>query len=71
MKKAISREKFLDQLPEYQTKVDKSQRIVVGVNKFKEKNEKIDIPILNINEETGRNQIEQLQILKKIEANQT
>ena len=49
----------------YQTKVDKSQRIVVGVNKFKEKNEKIDIPILNINEETGRNQIEKLKKLKK------
>ena len=50
---------------EYQSKVDNQERIVVGVNKFKENNEEIDIPLLDINEDVGINQIKQLQILKK------
>ena len=50
---------------EYQSKVDNQERIVVGVNKFKENNEEIDIPLLDINEDVGSNQIKQLQILKK------
>ena len=41
------------------------QRIVVGVNKFTDKSDEIDIPILNLNEDAGLNQIKQLKILKK------
>ena len=50
---------------EYQAKVDSVQRIVVGVNKFMDKSDEIDIPILNLNEDAGLNQIKQLKILKK------
>ncbi len=50
---------------EYQAKVDNSQRIVVGVNKFEERNEEIEIPLLDINEDAGLTQINQLKILKK------
>ncbi len=50
---------------EYQAKVDELRRIVVGVNKFKNKHDEIDIPILNLNEDAGAYQINQLKILKK------
>ena len=50
---------------EYQSKVDNHKRIVVGVNMFEEKNEEIDIPLLDINEDAGVNQIKQLQKLKR------
>ena len=41
------------------------QRIVVGVNKFMDRSDEIDIPLLNLNEDAGANQIKQLKILKK------
>ena len=50
---------------EYQAKVDKIQRIVVGVNKFRDVNEEIDIPLLEINDDAGITQIQQLKILKE------
>ena len=50
---------------EYQAKVDKIQRIVVGVNKFRDVNEEIDIPLLEINDDAGTTQIQQLKILKE------
>jgi len=50
---------------EYQAKVDSVKRIVVGVNKFMDKSDEIDIPLLNLNEDAGLNQIKQLKILKK------
>ena len=50
---------------EYQAKVDELKRIVVGVNKFKDKHDEIDFPLLNLNEDAGVNQINQLKILKK------
>ena len=50
---------------EYQSKVDNLQRIVVGVNRFRDMNEKIDIPLLEINDDAGIKQIHQLQLLKR------
>ena len=50
---------------EYQTKVDKNHRIVVGVNKFKDNSKEIDIPLLEIDDNVGMNQIRQLKLLKK------
>ena len=50
---------------EYQAKVDKNHRIVVGVNKFKDNSEEIDIPLLKIDDNVGMNQIRQLKLLKK------
>ena len=46
------------------------QRIVVGVNKFTDKSDEIDIPLLNLNEDAGLNQIKQLKILKRKEVRQ-
>ena len=50
---------------EYQAKVDKNHRIVVGVNKFKDNSNEIDIPLLKIDDNVGMNQIRQLKLLKK------
>ncbi|MAJ44277.1 MAG: methylmalonyl-CoA mutase [Candidatus Marinimicrobia bacterium] len=49
---------------EYQKKVENNQRIIVGINDFVKENEKIDIPILEINPETEMNQVDKLKRLK-------
>jgi len=49
---------------DYQRKVDGKQRIVVGVNEFVKEDEEIDISLLEIGEEAGKQQIEALSDLK-------
>ena len=49
---------------EYQSKVDNGERVVVGVNKFANENEEIDIPILEIDTRAEKNQMETLSIVK-------
>ena len=49
---------------DYQNKVDKGKRIVVGVNKFIKDNEEIDIPILEIGSEAGQDQLKKLEELR-------
>ena len=49
---------------DYQAKVDSNKRIVVGVNEYVKENEEIEIPILEINDETGKNQCIKLQEIK-------
>ena len=49
---------------EYQKKVEDNQRIIVGINDFVKKNEKINIPILEINPETEILQVEKLNRLR-------
>mgnify|MGYP001415181648 CR=1 FL=1 len=56
---------------EYQAKVDQKQRIVVGVNEFVKKDEKIEIPILKLGEESEINQIKAIEELRKKRDNQT
>ncbi len=48
----------------YNDKLENKERYVVGVNKFINKNEKIDIPILEITEEVQKEQINNLKLLK-------
>ena len=50
---------------DYQSKIDNKDRIVVGVNKFVNKNEKIDIPILEISSKIEQKQKAKLASLKK------
>ena len=50
---------------EYQLKVDGQERIVVGVNKFINENEKVEIPTLDIGLESGRDQVKKIKALKK------
>ena len=50
---------------DYQSKIDNNSRIVVGVNDFIKKNEKIDIPILEITKAVSDKQIAKLKMLKK------
>ena len=50
---------------EYQAKVDKNHRIVIGVNKYKDNSNEIDIPLLKIDDNVGMNQIRKLKLLKK------
>ena len=48
----------------YQKQVDDKDRIIVGVNDFVKKDEKIEIPILEISKETQKNQIAKLNDIK-------
>jgi methylmalonyl-CoA mutase N-terminal domain/subunit len=50
---------------EYQSKVDEKRRIVVGVNKFIKDHEEIEIPVLEIDTETGADQCKKLGELKQ------
>jgi methylmalonyl-CoA mutase N-terminal domain/subunit len=49
---------------DYQKKVDKKDRYIVGVNSFIKENEKIEIPILEIREEVQKEQIDRLNQVK-------
>ena len=49
---------------DYQKKVDKKDRYIVGLNSFIKENEKIEIPILEIREEVQREQIDRLNQVK-------
>ena len=55
---------------EYQEKVDQKRRIVVGVNKFVKKGEKIEIPILKLGKESEVNQTKTIEELRKKRNNQ-
>ena len=55
---------------EYQEKVDQKRRIVVGVNKFVKKGEKIEIPILKLGKESEVNQTKAIEELRKKRYNQ-
>ena len=50
---------------DYQRRVDSKRRIVVGVNEFSKNNEEIEIPILEIRKEVGKEQIEGLKSLRE------
>lgn len=50
---------------EYQEKVDQKRRIVVGVNEFVKKGEKIEIPILKLGKESEVNQTKAIEELRK------
>jgi len=49
---------------EYQSKIDTKKRIVVGVNKFQQIDEELNIPLLEISDEVGLEQINNLKLLK-------
>ncbi len=49
----------------YQRQIETKERIQVGVNKYVNENEKIDMTILKIDPETERKQVESLKKLKK------
>lgn len=55
---------------EYQKKVERGERIVVGVNKFALKNEKIKIPILKVDPEVEKEQYRRLKELREKRDNQ-
>jgi methylmalonyl-CoA mutase N-terminal domain/subunit len=49
----------------YQDEIEKKERLIVGVNAFKDKEEKLEIPILKIDATVERQQIESLKRMKK------
>ena len=49
----------------YQDEIEKKDRIIVGVNAYKEKDEKLEIPILKIDPAVEQEQLENLKKLKK------
>ncbi len=50
---------------QYQVEIENKDRYIVGVNAFQDKDEKIDIPLLQISPETEKRQIERLKQLKR------
>ena len=50
---------------QYQMEIERNDRIIVGVNAFKEENEKIEIPLLQISPEVEKRQIMQLKELRR------
>ena len=50
---------------EYQAKIEKHQRYIVGVNEFVKENEEIQIPILEIGQEIQEKQISKLNNIRK------
>jgi methylmalonyl-CoA mutase N-terminal domain/subunit len=55
---------------QYQDEIDKDERIIVGVNRFADPDEKIEIPILLIPDEVERQQTDRMNELKKTRDNQ-
>ncbi len=49
----------------HQQELDKKERIIVGVNRFKDADEKIDIPILHIGEDVHDKQVAKLKKLRE------
>jgi len=49
----------------HQQELDRGERVIVGVNRFKDKDERIEIPILKIGEEVGDRQRERLKSLRE------
>jgi methylmalonyl-CoA mutase N-terminal domain/subunit len=50
---------------QYQREIENNERIIVGINAYKDENEKIEIPILQVSPEVEKKQIERLKKLKK------
>ncbi len=55
---------------QYQREIEEKERIIVGVNDFVEKDEKIEIPILEIKREVEEKQIQRINELKQSRDNQ-
>ncbi len=49
----------------HQQELDRKERLIVGVNAFKNKNEEIDIPILKIGEHVEKEQVQRLRDLRE------
>ncbi len=49
----------------YQLEIENNDRYIVGVNAFKDKDEKIEIPLLQISPEVEQEQVKRLQALKR------
>jgi len=49
----------------YQDEIDNKDRIIVGVNAYRSPDEKLDIPILKIDEAVGQGQVDSLKKMKK------
>ena len=50
---------------QYQMEIERNDRLIVGVNAFKEKDEKIEIPLLQISPEVEKQQVKQLKQLRQ------
>jgi len=55
---------------QYQKEIEEKRRIIVGLNEYKMKNEKIEIPILEIDPQVERDQHKRLETLRKERDNQ-
>ncbi|RMF68185.1 MAG: methylmalonyl-CoA mutase [Calditrichaeota bacterium] len=65
IEKGFFQKEIANAAKKYQQEIDKKERIIVGVNAFKEKSEKLDIPILRIDEKVEAEQVANLKKLKR------
>jgi len=70
IEKGFFQKEIADAAFRYQEEIDKKERIIVGVNDYIEKDEKIDIPILKIDSNVEKEQIRNLKKVKETRDNE-
>ena len=65
IEKGYLQKEIADASSEYNDKVESNDRVIVGVNQFSKKDEKIDIPILKISKDVENEQISVLNNIRK------
>ncbi|NOY77283.1 MAG: methylmalonyl-CoA mutase family protein [Calditrichaeota bacterium] len=70
IEKGFFQKEIADAAFRYQEEIDKKERIIVGVNEYVEEDEKIDIPILKIDPEVEKEQVQNLKKVKETRDNE-
>ena len=70
IEKGFFQKEIADAAFRYQEEIDKKERIIVGVNDYVEEDEKIDIPILKIDPEVEKEQVQNLKKVKETRDNE-
>lgn len=70
IEKGFFQKEIADAAFRYQEEIDKKERIIVGVNDYIEKDEKIDIPILKIDPNVEKEQVRNLKKVKESRDNE-
>ena len=70
IEKGFFQKEIADAAFRYQEEIDKKERIIVGVNQYVEEDKKIDIPILKIDPEVEKEQVQNLKKVKETRDNE-
>jgi methylmalonyl-CoA mutase N-terminal domain/subunit len=64
VEKGYPQKEIADSAYKFQQQVERGERVIVGVNKFSAENEEITIPVLKIDPEIERRQIERIRAVR-------